>query len=68
MKFKQWIDDYCINIHAFARKTGISRSTLIRLMNDKKTTWETARQICKFTEEKVTMEDFGFSDKTSNDS
>jgi len=57
MKLREYIDNYGINISAFARKIGVSRGTLTRVLAGKALTLEIALKIEKGTEGKVTCQD-----------
>jgi plasmid maintenance system antidote protein VapI len=57
MKLREYIDKYGINISAFARKIGVSRGTLTRILAGKPLTLEVALKIEKGTEGKVTCQE-----------
>lgn len=63
MNFREYIDHYGINISAFARKIGVSRGTLTRILAGKPLTLEIAMKIERGTEGKVTCQELMGSNK-----
>jgi len=66
MKLKEYFDVYCINIAAFARKIGRSKTYIYSLLNGSIPKASDAKLIEEATEGKVTKEELLFpEDKKS---
>ena len=63
MKLKQYIETYGIKILHLAKMSKVNRKTISRILRGGKTSLNTAREIIKATDGKVTMEDLFVEDK-----
>lgn len=64
MKLEAYFDKYCINITAFARKIGKSKTYLYKLLKGKIPKVSDAKLIEEATEGKVTKEELLFPEET----
>jgi len=63
MKLKEYFDEYCINITAFARKIGKSKTYIYRLLSGTIPKAGDAKIIEDATEGKVTKEELLFPEE-----
>ena len=57
MKFKEYADEYCINLSKFSIKIGIDRRTLHNIIKGETPSLRVANLIKEATEGKVKLED-----------
>lgn len=58
--FKQFLDERIETPHSFARRSQMNEHTVYRIYKGTKPQRRTAREICKWSNKKLTMKDFGF--------
>lgn len=59
MKINEYVEEYSVNISDFARKCGVSRGTILRILDGKPMSLEVALKIEKGTKGAVKITDLG---------